>query len=91
MSKVNPFNSNRSDLGVGDSYGYDRDAATEQLLYQPVNKQACYVCGNNAKYRILAKQPEYNTAQIQNGLYICEHDLRIAPIDPIIYGIRELQ
>lgn len=87
----NPFNSNNYDLGVGDSYGYDRDSATEQLLYQPANRTPCYVCGNTAKYRILAKQPEYNTAQIQSGLFICEHDLRIAPIDPKIYGIRDLQ
>jgi hypothetical protein len=87
----NPFDSRKYDLGVGDAYGFDMQGATENLLYQPANSQSCYVCNNTADYRIIAKQPEYNTAQIQNGLYICKHDLQLAPINPKQYGIRELK
>ena len=91
MANNNPFNSNEYDLGVGNQYGYDMQGATENLLYQPANQQPCYVCGNTAQYQILAKKPQYTTAQIQNGLYTCKHCLQIAPIDPQHYGIKELK
>lgn len=91
MSKPNPFSSNKVDLGLNDGYGFDMQGATENLLYQPVNRQPCYVCGNTAQYQILAKTPEFNTAQVQNGLYICNHDLSLAPVNPKNYGIRELK
>jgi hypothetical protein len=91
MTKNDPFSSNKADLGTGDAYGYDMQGATENLLYQSANRQPCYVCGNTAQYQILAKKSEFNTAQVQNGLYICNHDLSLAPINPKNYGIRELK
>lgn len=91
MATDNPFNSKKYDLGVGDAYGVDMQSATENLLYQPANKLPCYVCGNTAQYQILAKAPEFNTAQIQNGLFICKHDLQHSPINSKQYGIRELK
>lgn len=91
MANNNPFNSNEYDLGVGEAYGFDMQGATENLLYQPANRQPCYVCGNTADYQIVAKKPEYTSAQIQNGLYVCKHDLPNTPTDPKYYGIRELK
>lgn len=90
MTANNPFNSNKYDLGVGDAYGFDMQTATENLLYQPANKLPCYVCGNTADYQIIAKHAQFNTAQVQNGLFICKHDIQRSPVDPKQYGIREL-
>jgi hypothetical protein len=91
MSANNPFNTSNYDLGVGDVYGYDKDSATENILRDTYSTSiACYVCGNKPQYRLIAKQPEYNTAQVQNGVYVCKHCITSTPISPKQYGIKEL-
>lgn len=92
MASNNPFNSNNYDLGIGDAYGYDRDSATENILRSAhSNHPKCYVCNNPAYYKYVAKHKKYETATIQNGLYVCKHCISLAPISPKHYGIKELQ
>jgi hypothetical protein len=52
----------------------------------------CFLCGGTAKYRLLPKKEIYNTAQIQDKGYVCEHCLATnSNIDKAHYGIRPLQ
>ena len=92
MANNNPFTDNQYDLGIGDEYGYDRDAATESILRTAyTNTIQCYVCTSpNPKYRIKAKHRRDNTAQIQNGQYICGHCLTTGTLDSKRYGLAEL-
>lgn len=91
MSKHNPFNSNSYDLGVGDLYGFDIHGATENLLRTAYEHTAkCYVCGNTPHLQVLAKKAKYNNAELQNGLYICNHCIQLKPLDTKKYGITAL-
>jgi bifunctional N-acetylglucosamine-1-phosphate-uridyltransferase/glucosamine-1-phosphate-acetyltransferase GlmU-like protein len=51
----------------------------------------CFVCNNTAQYQVLAKEAIDNTAQIQDGLYVCHHHLLMKAVNPNRYGIRELK
>ena len=65
----------------------------EQLLRdsQVPSTHTCYTCHNTAEYQVLAKSPTDNTAEIQNGLYICGHCATHSSIDKTRYGLRPLR
>ncbi len=91
MTANNPFTNQSYDLGVGDALGVSRDTATDDILrtaYTNINR--CFVCSNTATHRVLAKKDKHTNAQIQNGLYICEHCLGLNVLDHKKYGIRAL-
>lgn len=91
MTNHNPFNTNEYDLGVGEVYGYDIHTATDNILRTAYSDSPrCYVCGNTPHLQVLAKKSKYINAEIQNGLYVCNHCIKLKPIDSKMYGIKEL-
>ena len=92
MPSDNRFSNTEVDLGVGEVYGYDRHDATESILRDVYSTQPkCYVCSYNIpQYKVVAKKAKHNTAELQNGLYICGHCISLNPIDKDIYGLKEL-
>ena len=93
MANNNPFNSNNYDLGVGDVYGFDRDQATENIIRNTyTHYPKCFSCtADSPQYRILPKDNQYNTAELQKGLYVCYHCIQQGILDPKKYGLREMQ
>jgi hypothetical protein len=92
MSNNNPFSTNQYDLGAHTDIGSDKAEIDNSLLYSAMDiPTQCYVCTSpSPKYQIVAKNPAYNTAQIQNGLYICNHCLGQNILDNSLYGVREI-
>lgn len=93
MTKNNPFNSNNYDLGVSDAYGISKDAVSESFIHSSTtHTPSCYVCTTSyPQYKVMAKNDSDNTAQVQNGLYICRHCVSTGVLDPKRYGLREMQ
>ena len=91
MASDNPFTNTRPDLGSDNLYGYSSQDVTDNLLHsQHSTGYTCYVCTNPAHYKYVAKHKKYESATIQNGLYVCKHCISLAPISPKHYGIKEL-
>jgi len=92
MAKNNPFN-REYDLGIDKNIGLDRDGVNDSILDMAyTHSPACYVCTvSSPQYQVLAKDDKHNTAQIQNGLYICFHCTRQGILDAEKYALRDLQ
>lgn len=93
MSKNNNFDVSTSDLGTSFDIGLDRAEVSNQLLYSANEiPTQCYACtAPNPAYQILPLKPAYDTAQLQNGLYVCNHCMRQGIVDKSRYGLRELK
>ena len=93
MSKNPNFNLGYSDLGTDTHIGLDKASVDNSLLYSANELPTqCYACtAPNPSYQVLAIKPIHETAQIQNGLYICTHCLGQNILDRTIYGIRDLR
>lgn len=89
------FNDSTADLGGLSPYtgGGIPLESIEGYLKDSISRpqHTCYICTNKASHQILPKSPEYNNAQLQNGLYCCEHCLPKSNLDSNKYGIRQLQ
>lgn len=92
MANESVFNINQYDLGGDTSIGLDKAEIDNSLLYSANDiPTQCYVCTSpTPQYGIIAKNSKHNTAQIQNGLYICKHCLSQGILDASLYGVREL-
>ena len=90
MAKLNPFSISQYNLGSEVDIGVDSETVSNSLTDMGYSQaHTCYVCTAPAPaYRVLAKEPAHETAQIQNGLYICKHCLSQGILDPSIYGVR---
>lgn len=89
----NPFKKPKS-LGslVSDSYDIPKEGVDQMLLDSQIDTgYRCYICNNTAPYQVLPKEDIYNTAELQNGLFVCKHHLDMKVVDPSRYGIRELK
>ncbi len=89
----NPFKKPKA-LGnlVSDSYDTYKEGVDQMLLDSQISTGTnCYICGNTAKYQVIAKDDSANTAEVQNGLYVCKHHLDMKVVDPSRYGIREIK
>ncbi len=89
----NPFKKPKA-LGnlVSDSYDIPREGVDQMLLDSQISTGTnCYICGNTAPYQVLPKEDIHNTAELQNGLYVCKHHLDMKVVDPNRYGIREIK
>ena len=93
MANKNPFTINQYDLGGDTEVGSDKETIDNSLLYSATDLPTqCYCCtAPNPKLQVVAKKPIHNTAQVQNGLYICKHCLGQGILDPELYGVRELE
>lgn len=89
---MNSFSSNKYDLGIGSTFGLDRNGVSETLLRTAYdNSTKCYVCKyGQPKYQVLAKKDKYITAEIQNGLYLCKHCISLHPVNSRQYIIKDL-
>jgi len=89
----NPFKKPKS-LGnlVSDSSDISKEGVDQMLLDSQIHTgYTCYICNNTAPYQVLPKEEQYNTAELQNGLFVCKHHLDMKVVDPSRYGIRELK
>lgn len=86
------FAINRYDLGTDTSIGLDKADIDNALVYSANEiPTQCYACtAPNPVYQVIAKDTRHNTAQIQNGLYICKHCLDSKVLDQSLYGVRSL-
>lgn len=87
------FNTATGDLGLDTGFGLTSTQVSEGLKCSQFNTgNRCLICGNTAQYSLIAKEPKYNTAEIQNNGFICGHCLNINNnINKEHYGIRELK
>lgn len=85
----NPFQANKADLGSND-IGLSKSEAYEVLQnsFNSMSENICYVCKQPAKHRIVAKLSAFNTAELQKGLYICEHHIRLNILNPEHYALK---
>jgi hypothetical protein len=91
MSNTNPFTQTTYDLGVGDEYGYDLAGVNDIIIrtaYETGLK--CCVCTNTPAYRVVPKKAKHNTAEMQNGVYICQHCVSTKAIDTRLYALKSL-
>lgn len=85
-------NNNQYDLGVGDEYLSLSDVNDTLLRTAYTSTPKCCVCSApTVTHRVLAKHPQYNTAEIDGGIYICKHCLTNQAIDPNMYGVRPIK
>lgn len=91
----NNFASTPPNLGGISPYSGGGMAITEvdQMLKssQMPSTHICYICHSPAQYRVLPKSKQYDTAELQNGLYVCGHCINHASIDKERYGLRPLK
>ena len=92
MANKNPFSINQYSLGEDTELGSDKETIDNSLLYSAMEiPTQCYCCTSpTPMYQVIAKKPQHNTAQVQNGLYICNHCMQQGILDPGLYGVREL-
>lgn len=66
---------------------------TQQFLLdqQYSNPTPCHVCKQPASLQILARDPKFDSATLQKGLFYCEHCLSKSKPDPARYGIRPIR
>lgn len=86
-----PFTKPRS-LGnlVSGLVGRSKDEATHSLQESQYNTAPiCFACGCTAKYRVVPKEEINLTAEIQKGVYICEHHANTQAVDPKLYGLQK--
>lgn len=92
MSTNNIFSINTSDLGADISFtGTSKEDIDSTLRndYEIDETVECYVCHHNPPiYKLIAKLPELNTAELERIGYICQACLHYA--DASKYGIRKL-
>lgn len=93
MAKNSNFNIDTYDLGTSNDIGLDRQEVSNELLYSASEiPTQCYACtAPNPGYKVMAIKSMHETAELQNGLYICSHCLQQNILDRTIYGIREVK
>jgi len=75
----------------GGTQGLDKLAVDMTLKEAQYNKYpTCINCTSQAKYRLIPKHKEDNTAELQKGVYICEHCLKNSPYLAGKYGVKSL-
>jgi hypothetical protein len=94
MAKPNPFSTNGYDLGIGDTYGHNIDTVNDNILRTAYSQEhTCCICKyehNTPVVRVVAKYPQYNTAEVQNGLYLCNHCISLQAFTPAHYALQRL-
>lgn len=93
MNIQKPFVTNTADLGGDSTFGLTKSQVDNSFLNSvyPTDIQ-CFLCGNTASYKLIAKEDQYNTAQIQDRGYVCGNCLNRNPnITREHYDIREIK
>lgn len=92
MANKNPFSLGKYDLEANRGVGSSKEDIDNSLLYSAMDLPIqCYSCtAPNPKYQVVAKQTVHETAQIQNGLYLCNHCMSRGILDSNLYGLRTL-
>lgn len=91
MSASNPFQHQRADLGSLDIGISQQDAFNSlQSSYNNPSDYKCYICQQPSKHRIIPKLPQLANAELQKGMYICEHHIRENVLNSEHYGLRPI-
>lgn len=93
MKDMNNFSNNIYDLGFDTEIGLTKTQVDEGLKRSQYDTgHRCIVCNNTAQYKLLPKSSKYNSADIQERGYVCNHCLNVnSNINKNHYGIRELK
>jgi phosphotransferase system IIA component len=73
-------------IAIGDTLA-EVDNMFLDSQYNTANK--CFICNNTASYKLVAKKPYLDTAQLQDKGYVCDYCLTKGYINKDDYGIRE--
>lgn len=85
----NPFTQSRCDLGTDSTVGVSRqDIDTTFSNATNSEDYPCIYCTNKAAFRIIPKQENFNTAEIQDRGFICEHCAKQGYLSKENYGLR---
>lgn len=87
------FNSNKYYLGptsLNSDSGTTSDDVSSYFTknLEDTTRFKCFACGNKPTFRIMAKGQ--STAELDKGIYICNHCASQQILDPSQYGLRPL-
>lgn len=91
-NRINPFTQSNYDLGIADTVGVDK-AYVDTAFRESYNRIStpCIYCGNPAMFKIIPKYEKFNTAEIQDKGFICEHCTKQNYLSNEDYGIRPIK
>ncbi len=90
MSNTRPNNNyNLGDTSIYAGEGIQLPEVADYIQPSPYNTTpTCQSCGQKASVRVIPKDSRYMTAELQRGVYFCDHCLSKNPFNKDIYGVR---
>jgi hypothetical protein len=89
MSKLNPFSTNRYNLGVeSDNIGMPKEEVDR--IWKP-STHLCTCCNGVPDFRIMPKDDSYSTIELDKGVYICKACVARGGISPSLYALRPIK
>lgn len=90
MNKNNAFDYQRCDLGTSSTNQVGK-TDIDLSFRQPYKEGSpCIFCTNTAHFRIIPKEDKFNTAEVQDKGYICNHCATKGFLDKEHYGLRPI-
>lgn len=62
----------------------------EFLTNSAASTYICIVCGQDAIFKLMPKSGVYDSAELENRGFICQHCIQSGAIDPKIYDLRHV-
>lgn len=92
MSIKNIFSRATASLGLGKidtgTYKEDIDQMFKQAPFD--TGEVCYICGSTAEFKMVAKIPKLDTAELDKSGFICSNCISTKPFSSKEYGLRQL-